>query len=156
MILSVFFSKSDLFPSPLYKFLFNKTLAEYFCLKSFRTLMIKRDSPRPVLVQLAANDAEIFKNAAKVLTPYCDGVDLNLGCPQHIARKGGYGAFLMNGDWSLISNIISAGKEHAPITVKIRVFESIPKTIEYATEIARSGAVALTVHGRRIDQKKAG
>jgi len=106
-------------------------------------------------VQLAANNATLFEAAVKILSPYCDGLDLNLGCPQHIARKGGYGAFLMNSDWSIISSIISAGAAHAPITVKIRVFESIAKTVEYAREIERSGASALTVHGRRIDQKKA-
>ena len=55
-----------------------------------------------MIVQLAANDAEMFAKAVQIVSPFCDAVDLNLGCPQHIARSGQYGAFLMLGDWNLI------------------------------------------------------
>lgn len=37
---------------------------------------------RPLLVQLATNDPGEFSRAVEMLTPYCDGVDLNCGCPQ--------------------------------------------------------------------------
>ena len=85
---------------------------------------------------------------------FCDGVDLNIGCPQHIARRGQWGAFLMKGEWSVIRDMITSAKQYSPITAKIRVFDSIEETVTYAKYIAASGISALTVHGRTIDQKR--
>ena len=33
---------------------------------------------------------EVFTEAALLAEPYCDAVDLNLGCPQIIAKRGVY------------------------------------------------------------------
>jgi tRNA-dihydrouridine synthase 1 len=109
---------------------------------------------RPLFVQFCANKSDELLEAARYVEPYCDAVDLNLGCPQGIARSGRYGAFLQE-DWSTIHSLIS--KLHAelsvPVTAKIRILESKERTLEYAKMILSAGASIITVHGRRREQK---
>ncbi|KAK9435999.1 tRNA-dihydrouridine synthase [Metarhizium brunneum] len=109
---------------------------------------------RPLFVQFCANDPEALLSAAKQVSPYCDAVDLNLGCPQGIARKGHYGAFLQE-DQDLIFRLINTlHKELSiPVTAKIRILEDKEKTLAYAQNVLKAGASILTVHGRRREQK---
>jgi tRNA-dihydrouridine synthase 1 len=109
---------------------------------------------RPLIVQFCANNPDELLRAAKHVQGRCDAVDLNLGCPQGIARKGKYGAFLME-DWDLIYNLINTLHKNldVPVTAKIRVFESKEKTLEYAKMILSAGAQFLTVHGRKREMK---
>ncbi|RMX45909.1 hypothetical protein pdam_00011025, partial [Pocillopora damicornis] len=39
---------------------------------------------RPLIVQFAANNAKDFADAAEIVAPFSDGVDLNCGCPQRM------------------------------------------------------------------------
>lgn len=59
---------------------------------------------RPLIIQFCGNDADSLLQAAKLAAPYCDAVDINLGCPQAIAKRGHYGAFLQD-DWPLLTKI---------------------------------------------------
>ncbi|KAL4934540.1 tRNA-dihydrouridine synthase family protein [Aspergillus undulatus] len=109
---------------------------------------------RPLFVQFCANDPDDFLEAARHVAPYCDAVDLNLGCPQGIARKGHYGAFLQE-DWDLIYKLINKLHNELPIpvTAKFRIQESKEKTLEYAKMILSAGASIITLHGRTREQK---
>ncbi|EIT82953.1 hypothetical protein BDV35DRAFT_355010 [Aspergillus flavus] len=109
---------------------------------------------RPLFVQFCANNPDDFLEAARHVAPYCDAVDLNLGCPQGIARRGHYGAFLQE-DWDLIYKLIN--KLHTeldvPVTAKFRIQETKEKTLEYAKMILSAGASIITLHGRTREQK---
>ena len=108
---------------------------------------------RSLIVQFCANDPDQLLAAARYVEPFCDAVDLNLGCPQGIARKGRYGAFLQE-HWDLIHRLISQLHRELsiPVTAKIRILDTKELTLAYAQMVVSAGASILTVHGRRRDQ----
>ncbi len=109
---------------------------------------------RPLFVQFCANDPQALLSAAKRAAPYCDAVDLNLGCPQGIAKKGHYGSFLQE-DQDLIHRLIKTLHENLdiPVTAKIRMLDTREATLKYAQNVLSAGASILTVHGRLREQK---
>ncbi|KAL7273165.1 tRNA dihydrouridine synthase [Rhizina undulata] len=109
---------------------------------------------RPTFVQFCSNEPSDLLSAALLVQDHCDAVDLNLGCPQGIARKGHYGAFLQE-EWELIKSLIStlATNLSIPVTAKIRILESKERSLEYAQMVVSAGASILTVHGRTREQK---
>jgi tRNA-dihydrouridine synthase 1 len=112
------------------------------------------ETDRPLFVQFCANDPDDLLAAARHVQPFCDAVDLNLGCPQGIARKGHYGSFLQE-DWDLIYRLINNLHLNLdiPVTAKMRILETPEKTLEYAKMILSAGASIITVHGRQRHQK---
>jgi tRNA-dihydrouridine synthase 1 len=129
---------------------------------------------RPLIVQFAGNDPDVLSVAANLVAPHCDGVEINVGCPQKCARKGKYGAFLMD-DADHLCNIVRTmcSKAEVAVLCKIRVFQKdgvkaaskgagpfcsnqpaamdhidIPRTVLLAKRLQDAGCAALTVHGR--------
>lgn len=56
------------------------------------------------MVKFCSDDPDAFLKAARFIENDCDAIDLNLGCPQNIAKRGHYGAFLQD-EWELVAKI---------------------------------------------------
>ncbi|CCE72672.1 Piso0_000262 [Millerozyma farinosa CBS 7064] len=113
-----------------------------------------KELDRPLIVQFCANDTDYLLKAAQLVEDKCDAVDLNLGCPQGIAKKGKYGAFLMD-DWTLIHKLIRTLHDNlkCAVTAKIRIYDDWEKSLEYARMVLDAGAQFITIHGRTREMK---
>jgi tRNA-dihydrouridine synthase 1 len=110
---------------------------------------------RPLFVQFCANDPNTLLKAAQMVEDQCDAVDINLGCPQGIARKGHYGSFLL-GEPELIGRMVEnlAKNLKVPVTCKIRILPKEEDTMHLVKTIVNAGCSLLTVHGRTKEQNK--
>jgi tRNA-dihydrouridine synthase len=109
---------------------------------------------RPLVVQIAGHDPQVMLQAAKMVQDHCDAIDINLGCPQGIAKRGCYGAFLME-ELDLLYEIVSTLVQglNIPVFCKSRIYPDFERTITLYETLYRAGASALTIHGRTRDSK---
>jgi tRNA-dihydrouridine synthase 1 len=110
---------------------------------------------RPLLVQFCGNDPDVMLRAALLVQDRCDGVDINLGCPQGIARKGNYGSFLLE-KTDLLVRMVSTLHHglKVPVTCKIRLLPKMEDTLHLARSLEAAGCALLCVHGRTRDMKQ--
>lgn len=113
-------------------------------------------SDRPLFVQFCGDNPLTLLSAARLLPAGTyDAVDLNLGCPQGIARRGHYGAFLLR-ESALLQSIVATLHDHlsVPVTCKIRLLETVEETVALARMLQDAGCAVLCVHGRRKEEIK--
>ncbi|KAL4261131.1 tRNA-dihydrouridine synthase [Pleurotus pulmonarius] len=111
----------------------------------------------PVVVQLCGNDPEIVVRGGKTIQAYCDGIDLNLGCPQEAAAEGHYGGYLLaQKDWPLVGSIVSAMAHSfvVPVSAKLRLCNPTSSTVELARQLECSGASWITLHARTVSSRR--
>lgn len=111
---------------------------------------------KPLIVQFAAKSVNDFVNATEMVAPYCNGVDLNCGCPQRWAIKEGYGADMLKKP-DLVKDLIYQVRNRIPnpftVSVKIRLLKDIHKTIEFCRILEKAGASFLTIHARTPEMR---
>jgi tRNA-dihydrouridine synthase 1 len=121
-----------------------------------------RHDDAPLMVQLAGHDVDTVVAAAQKILEHTNGrlagFDLNLGCPQGIARKGRYGAFLMEQEQDTVIRILSALRQAVPATVAVSAKIRLPLTddllVERIPRLLDTGIDFLTVHGRTLYENK--
>lgn len=113
---------------------------------------------RPLIAQFAGHDKDVLLAAMKIVEKDVDGVDVNCGCPQNIAKRGRYGAYLMEeegGDRIVeIVRHLSANL-NVPVSVKLRILPSgVEDSLVLYKRLVDAGASMLTIHGRTRNQKQ--
>ncbi|KAL3943312.1 MAG: hypothetical protein SGBAC_002640 [Bacillariaceae sp.] len=122
------------------------------------------EADRPLIAQVNGSDPEIVLKACRILEPYVDGIDINCGCPQGIARRGNYGAFLLEKETVLLGLVRHlTPRLRVPLSVKVRLLPNpnpdnkdfdIPKaSLALYSKLVDSGIHLLTIHGRTRLQK---
>jgi tRNA-dihydrouridine synthase 1 len=137
--------------------------AKQFCTSAEyrRKFMLQAASQdRPLIAQLCGSDKEYLVETALAIEPFCDGIDLNCGCPQGIAKRGNYGAFLLEQEDELLSVVRHLVQNITlPISVKVRLLpaesrdESLELSLKLYTKLVDAGIHLLTIHGRTRHHK---
>lgn len=108
-----------------------------------------------LVAQLASPNGASLADAAELLAPHVDGIDLNCGCPQRWAYAEGIGCALLRKP-ELVADMVRAVKDRLgwsyPISVKIRVDPELGRTHTLVRNAVAAGASYVTVHGRTRHQ----
>lgn len=111
---------------------------------------------QPLIVQFAANKVDQFVESAKLVSNFCNGVDLNCGCPQGWALREGIGACLIDKP-EFVSDLVHQTKNQVRsdllVSVKIRIHSDYTKTIELCRQVEKAGVSFISVHGRTKSQR---
>jgi tRNA-dihydrouridine synthase B len=113
---------------------------------------------RPLSVQLFGSDLDKIEKAIKIVEPYFDIIDFNMGCPApHVTQQMACSALLQEPELTrkIFRTMTNATKK--PITVKIRAGVDKPdKFLEIAKIAQDEGLAMITLHPRTVKQGYAG
>ena len=118
------------------------------------------EQERPLSVQLFGSDLAALEKAAKIVEPYFDIIDYNMGCPApHVTKQMAGGALLqeVNLTQQIFHTLVNAVKK--PVTLKIRsgVTDSSKFLFREIAEIAEDeGIQMITFHPRTVSQGYSG
>ena len=118
------------------------------------------DQERPLSIQLFGSDLLALEKAAKIVEPYFDIIDYNMGCPApHITSQMAGGALLQQSNFTeqIFKTLVNAVKK--PVTLKIRsgVTDASRFLFREIAEIAEDeGIEMITFHPRTVNQGYSG
>jgi nifR3 family TIM-barrel protein len=129
-------------------------------MKTIQEFIEFSDEERPLSIQLFGSDLTALEKAAKIVEPFFDIIDYNMGCPApHITQQMAGGALLqeINLTQQIFSTLVNAVKK--PVTLKIRsgVTDASKFLFRDIAEIAEDeGIEMITFHPRTVSQGYSG
>lgn len=129
-------------------------------MKTIQEFIEYSDKERPLSIQLFGSNLSALEKAAKIVEPFFDIIDYNMGCPApHITQQMAGGALLqkVNLTQQIFSTLVNAVKK--PVTLKIRsgVTDASKFLFREIAEIAEDeGIEMITLHPRTVSQGYSG
>jgi len=129
-------------------------------MKTIQEFIEFSEQERPLSVQLFGSDLSVLEKAAKIVEPFFDVIDYNMGCPApHVTKQMAGGALLqeVNLTQQIFSTLVNAVKK--PITLKIRsgVTDASKFLFREIAQIAEDeGIQMITFHPRTVSQGYSG
>lgn len=124
-----------------------------------KELYQRANNEKHFAIQLFGSEEKDLAQAAKLVEPHADFIDLNLGCPaQKVCRTGAGSELLKHPDkiGKIVKSMVDA--VNIPITVKTRIGinNNLITLHKIAKQVQDNGASLLTIHGRTRDQAYGG
>ena len=115
---------------------------------------------RPLSIQLFGSDIVALEKAAKIVEPFFDIIDYNMGCPApHITKQMAGGALLQNLSLTqeIFKTLVNSAKRPISLKMRIGVNESNKLLFQDIAKIAeREGIQMITLHPRTVSQGYSG
>jgi len=114
---------------------------------------------KPISVQLVGSDSKLAEEATRIIEPYADIIDINLGCPEKDILALKAGAFLVKHPDQIKKIVMPViNNTNKPVTAKIRIGwdEKSINTLEVVKILEDLGVSAITIHARTKEEKYAG
>ena len=108
---------------------------------------------KPHSIQLFGSDVSLLAQAAKIVEPYFDMIDYNMGCPApHITCQMAGAALLQKPELNreIFTTLVNSVK--IPVTLKIRAGITKPDLFQHTAKIAEEcGISMITLHARTLN-----
>ena len=118
------------------------------------------EKERPLSVQLFGSDLIALEKATKIVEPFFDMIDYNMGCPApHITKQMAGGALLQNSDLTRQIFRTMVNSTTRPVSLKMRIGVSDSNKLlfkEIAKIAEQEGIKMITLHPRTVSQGYSG
>jgi len=118
------------------------------------------EKERPLSVQLFGSDITSLEKAAKIVEPFFDIIDYNMGCPApHITKQMAGGALLQNKSLTreIFRTLVNSVRRPISLKMRIGVTESSKMLFQDIGKIAeQEGIQMITLHPRTVSQGYSG